>query len=108
MSKQFFDFDPLTGVTEYYVTDPLTGKIGIHYEQDVEPLIDFCKAMVNEQVGDKNFKGEGWLYAAIPVVVQMELRKKGIDILDENDTPRLLAEINSNYPWLKTSHRHHA
>jgi hypothetical protein len=105
---ELFDYDPLTGVTEYYDFDPITQKISIRSEENVEPLLDFCRAMRNEQIGDPNFYGEGWLYAAIPPTVQMELRRKGINILDENDTPRLLAEINVNYPWLKCSDRHHA
>jgi len=29
-------------------------------------------------------------------------------ILDPNDTKRMLDEINTNYPWLKCTTRHHA
>ncbi len=107
MAREWFDYDPLTGVTEYFeqTTD---GKIHITYEQDVEPLLAFNSSMRNEQIGDKNFKGEGWLYAAIPHVVVQALMKKGIDISKDEDAPRLLAEINTNYPYLKTTHRHHA
>ncbi len=106
MAREFFDYDPLSGVTEYVEFHGDT--FSITSEQDVEPILDFCKELANTRVGDGNFRGEGWLYAAIPPVVQAQLFKKGVNILDPNDNKRLLEEINRNYSFFKTTHRHHA
>jgi hypothetical protein len=35
--------------------------------------------------------------------VEMELKKKGIDIYNPNQTKELLKEINTNYPYLKAT-----
>ncbi len=107
MAREFFDYDPLSGVTEYLeFTDD--GKFHITQEQDVEPFLDFCKELTNSLATDGNFRKEGWLYAAIPPVVQAQLFRKGVNILDPNDNKRLLQEINTNYAYCKTTHRHHA
>jgi hypothetical protein len=107
MARELFDVDPLTGVQEYLeFTDD--GKFHITTEQDVEPILDFCKEMANAGIADGNFKKEGWLYASIPPVVQAQLFKKGVNILDANDTKRLINEINTNYAYCKTTHKHHA
>lgn len=108
MDWEYFDHDPITGLTEYFSYDPITDRIAIKAVQDVEPVVDFCKAMVNQQIGDKNFRGEGWLYAALPMSVVGQLMQKGINIMDSNDNKKLLEEINTNYPYFKTTHRHHA
>jgi hypothetical protein len=104
---EFFDYDSLTGLTEYYEETP-DGKIHIHTYQDVEPVIDYWKALANEGLPDGNFKGEGWHYATIPAIVVGQLFKKGISVLDPNDTAKVVDEVNENYPWLKTTQRHHA
>jgi hypothetical protein len=104
---EFFDFDPITGLLEHY-EETADGKIHIHSYQDVEPVMDYCKALANEGLPDGNFRGEGWLYALIPPILQAQLFKKGINFLDPNDTKRVVDEVNTNYPNFKTTHRHHA
>jgi hypothetical protein len=104
---EFFDYDPLTGLTEYY-EETADGQIQIHTYQDVEPVIDYCKALANEGLPDGNFRGEGWLYAMLPAIVVGQLMKRGINVMDQNDVKKVVDEVNTNYPWLKTTHRHHA
>jgi len=106
MAREFFDIDPVTGLAEY--VEFVDGKVHITYEQDVQAVVDYAKSLANEEICDGNFRGEGWHYAIIPAVVQMQLKAKGIDILNQNHTKRLLQEINTNYPYLKTTHRNHA
>jgi hypothetical protein len=107
MAREFFDFDPITGCTEY-VEFTADGKLHITTEQDVEPVLDFAKELANSGAADRNFRKEGWLYAVIPPVVQTALFNKGINFLDPNHSRAMLREINTNYPWLKTTHKHHA
>lgn len=107
MAREFFDYDPITGVTEYleFTAD---GKFHITQEQDVEPAMDFAKFLANTNATDFGIKQEGWLYAIIPPVIQAAMFKRGINILDKNDTKKVVADINANYPYLKTTAKHHA
>jgi hypothetical protein len=110
MAREFFDFDPLTGLAEYveWNTD---GTFNMHYEQDVEPALDFCKFLANTGGTDHNFRGEGWLYAALPMIAIMQMRQKGFDALGSHGregTKKLLREINTNYPYFKTTTKMHA
>lgn len=103
----FFDYDPLTGLLETY-EETSDGVISIHTYQDVEPLLDYTQKLRNEGLPDEAWKEKGGtLYAAIPLVVQGELLKRGIDVYDPNDLPRVVHEINTNYPYLKTTYKHH-
>lgn len=104
---EFFDYDPFTGLSEY-VEVTSDGLIHLHTYQDVQPVMDYTKALANEGLPDGNFRKEGWLYAVIPAIVQGELYKKGVNIHDPNDIKKVVDEINVNYPYFKTTHRHHA
>ncbi len=104
---EFFDYDPLTGIHEYY-EETSDGKIHIHSYQDVEPIMNWCKALANEGLPDANFRGEGWLYAYMPAIVIADMMKRGINPNDQNDVGRVVYEMNTTYPYFKTTHRHHA
>lgn len=105
---EFFDYDPVTGVAEYFEYDHLNKTVTINYRQDVEPIIDYCKTLANQSMTDDGIKKDWWQYCIIPPVVDMALMKKGIDIKDPNATKKIIKEINTNYPWLKTTQKHHA
>lgn len=106
MSK-FLDYNEARGT--WYETDyeAHTDKLVIHTKQDVQPVLEDTKFARNSGVGDKGVKGEFWHYASIPAHVEVELKNKGINIYDKNNTSRLLKEINQNYPYLKRTNLHH-
>ena len=106
MAREFFDYDPLTGTTEYleFTGD---GKFHITTEQDVEPVIEYAKFLANTGLTDGNLRKEGWLYAIIPPVVQASMFKRGINFLDKNDAKKVVRTINADYPYLKTTSKHH-
>lgn len=111
MAKTVFDHDPLTGVTELLEFEEGEGgqlKAHVTSIQDVQPLLDRNKAWANTGAKDHGIKSGLWHYASIPLVVQMELLKKGININNRNHHKAMLAEINANYPYLKTTHKKHA
>ena len=95
----------------YFGMDELTGTIQITTEQDLTGFLERMKQMRRDS-SDRWNKGvnESWLhYASIPNVVVMELKNKGIDVFNPEDEKKLLAELNSNYPYLKTvDHKTHA
>jgi hypothetical protein len=111
MAYEFFDYDPLTGITEYVEWSADGSTFSLRTEQDVEPVVDTCKFLANTGGTERNFRGEGWLYASLPLVALMQMKKKGFDALGNHGregTKYLLREINTNYPVFKTTHRHHA
>lgn len=108
MAFEHFDYDPLTGVTEYVEFSADGKTFSIRSEQDVQPYVDFAKFLANTGGTEVNFRKEGWLYAIIPPVVQAQMFKRGINILDQTHTKAVVKEINTNYPYLKTTHRNHA
>ena len=103
-----FDKDPLTGITQYYDYDPVKDEHLIHSVQDPALLLEQLKqARNNPDVWAKGMK-ESWVhYASIPPIIEMQLKAKGIDIYNKDQTKELLKEINTNYPWLKTTTKHH-
>ena len=104
---EFFDYDPLTGLTEY-CEDHGDGTVSIHTYQDVQAFKDHALELRNSGAPDQRWKDSGaTVYAIIPPIVQMELLKKGINFLDPNATKRVVEEINKNYPALKTTYKHH-
>jgi hypothetical protein len=108
MSKQFFDYDPITGLTEYY-EETSDGKFHIHTYQDVEPFKDSAMRIRNEGGPDEAWKKQGvTMYAQLPMIVVHDLLKKGINVFDQNDIGKVVSEIETNYSAFKTTYKHHA
>ena len=103
-----FDKDPLTGITQYYYYDPVKDEHLLHSVQDTDALVEQLKqARNNPDIWAKGMK-ESWVhYASIPPIIEMQLKAKGIDIYNKDQTKELLKEINTNYPWLKTTTKNH-
>ena len=80
------------------------GKVIVKSTQDVEPLLERNKRLRDtENVTGK--VGEWKHYASVPMVIVEELMKKGINMFS-NDKDQLKAaqkEIETNYPYLKTT-----
>ena len=108
MSKgQFFDYDPLTGVTEYFKEDA-DGLWHMTYEQDVTQHLDAARSIRAAGSADDAWKKTGvTMYATLPLVVLGQMAKKGIRFHDPNHIGRVVQEVNQNYPWLKTTDKHH-
>lgn len=108
MSGDFFDYDPLTGITEFFSYDEEKGRAYIRSEQDVSAVLEQCHADRVAGRNDNGIRTGFWRYCRIPAVVQMELMAKGVDPLNPDHQHRLIAEINQNYPYLKTTQKQHA
>lgn len=104
-----FDYNPITGVTTHFDYCPINDEITLTSEQDCTSLIDYMTQLRNNEEYSKNgIKEEWWHYATIPAIVEIELRKKGLNIYDKNATKAILKEINQNYPALKATTKTHA
>ena len=105
---EFFDWNPARGTWYEWEDDPQTGGFMIHTKQDVRPSLDWNKKQRNHGHNDLGGLRDGSdlkHYASIPAHVELELRQKGINIYDKNNTKRLIQEIERNYPLCKVTNR---
>ena len=110
--KRILDHDPVSGVTEVFQYDHMTGDVHITTEQDVSRILEQNKALANnEEYTKQGIKKEMWNYAHIPTVVQLKwLVKYG----PENDpmkkgNEKLLFSLLNDPEWkyLKTTNKIH-
>ena len=107
MRGEYFDYDPWTGVTEYY--EEADGKIHIHSYQDVAPAMDAAQRLRNAGEPDAVWKRDGCsMYASLPMIIVHDMLKRGINVFDQNDMPKVIQEINTTYSNFKTTYKHHA
>lgn len=104
---QFFDYNPMNNTTEYFDFDQSTGQSFLHTVGDVEPVKTRAKELRNSGLADEGIKKGMWHYAYLPPTVILELRAKGINVLAKHDGKALMREINTNYPYLKTTDKRH-
>lgn len=103
---EFLEYDALRGVSQYVDVDD-RNRLQVHYQQDVEPILELAKIERNDGLTDSGIKKDLWLYARIPPVVVLALKHKGIDIFNRNHLKRAFQEINQNFPYCKTTEKHH-
>lgn len=107
MAREFLDYDPVTGLTEYY-EETNDGKFHIHTVQDVQPHLDAVQRLRNSGEPDSVWqRDEVTMYASLPMSIVMEMLKRGINIFDQNDMPKVLKEVNSTYSSFKTTYKTH-
>jgi hypothetical protein len=106
MAFEWFDHDEVTGITEYISFED--GKLHIRSEQDVEPYLDYAKELANTGATDGGIKKDWWTYAVLPPVVVADMFKRGINLMDQGDTKKILEEINTKFQYCKTTAKHHA
>ena len=103
-----FDVDPELGIKEYWDYDPVSDSFAIVTEQDVGPFLERMQQLRNNpEISAKGIKEDWWHYASIPTVVELELRKRGIDIYDNIATKDILKVINTEFPYLKATTKTH-
>ena len=102
----FFDYDPITGITQEFDYDPITDQIHLHHRQDVSKILDDIKEKRLQAKGLGHVETFAH-YATIPAIVELQLKKKGISLTDKNATKALMREIESNYPYCKTTEKKH-
>ena len=102
-----FDHNSVTGVSQYFDYDPAKDTYYLTSTQDISGMLDKIKqARDNPETWDKGVKQEWAHFASIPPVVEMQLKQKGIDIYNPDQTKELIKEINTNYPYLKLTTKH--
>lgn len=110
MTRRVLDHDPLTGITTYfdYTSDD---QMHITTVQDVNEVLDKAADLRNnEGYSDRGMKRDMWHYARVPDVVALDmLQKHGVNMMTSPvDWKSVLHCINTHYPYLKTTTKHHA
>jgi hypothetical protein len=104
----FAEYNPLTGVEQWVDATADDHRLQVQYKQDVEPLLEVCKAERNDGLTDYGIKQDLWLYARIPPTVILKLRfEHGIDIFKRDHLKRAFEIINRDYPYLKCTEKRH-
>lgn len=103
MTERLLDYDPASGMREWFSYDHDNDAINIRYEQDVTDVLDACKSAQNESF-DK--RADLWHAAHVPVGILMEwVAKHGVRAWDKNHAPAVRRLLNSNeYRWLRVKH----
>lgn len=100
--SDFMEIDPLTGIKTDYKWNENDQQYTLIRTADVEPVLDYAKAMSNELgMNRADIKKGWWLYAKLPPIVIVQMRAKGINVYNRDHQDRMFAELNSNYPHLK-------
>lgn len=94
MAREFLETDPFTGVSTFHEYVPSTDTTIIHYEQDVESLLDANKAA---QTDGLNRNSELWHAASIPSIVILKwMTEHGVDIYNSNHKAGVRRLLNSS------------
>ena len=110
MDKRLLSVDPQTGLMTWHSYDPLEDKTIISYTADSTPVLEKNKELRNDEQFSKNgIKNEFWLYARIPVMVQLEwLINHGVDINNKDHSKKMGQLLNDpQYQHLKTTTKNH-
>lgn len=103
-TRRLLEYDPFRGLRIDFESLG-NGEYALHYEQDVEPLLDENKA--KQSYGREYYAhdDEMWKVASIPVTVQYEwIRQHGVDPLRPENQDLLRRLLNSNeWRYLKTA-----
>lgn len=105
MARRLLDYDPFTGLTQYFHYDELTDETHIETVQDATRLnaeVDASRSLQNDDdYTKKGLKDEMLHYAHIPSGVLMDWFTKGVNI---NDQKELIKMVNKpEYSYLKTT-----
>lgn len=100
--SDFTEIDPFSGIRSDFVWNENDQQYSITRTADVEPVLDWTRAVQNEVgVNKEDIRKGWWLYAKLPPIVILQMRAKGIDVFDQNDQARMFQEIDRSYPHLK-------
>jgi hypothetical protein len=110
MTRRVLDFDPLSRTTTYFDFDA-QDQMHITTVQAVDHVLDATtKRRNDDDYTKRGIKDDMWHYARIPDSVALEMKTKhGVNMLSGKiDWKAVLKCINTHYPALKTTTKHHA
>lgn len=91
-----------------YETDPQTGDLLIHHNQDVSAAVDWATKQRNHGVNDlggKRDKDDLKHYATVSMGAILQMRKAGIDFWNKDHEKAMLKWIEQKGPKCKVTNR---
>jgi len=82
-TKRVLDYDPATGITQWFHYDEITGNVGLETQQDVEAVIEDTKGAFNPVNERAPWKGDVHRVASIPMVIYHQLAKISNNFKDQ-------------------------
>jgi hypothetical protein len=82
-NRRVLDYDPATGITQWFHYDEITGDVGLETQQDVELVIEGTKEAFNQTDARQPWKGDVHKVASIPMVIYHELAKISNNFKDQ-------------------------
>ena len=82
-TKRVLDYDPATGITQWFHYDEATGDMGLETEQDVTSVIESTKGAFNPVDERASWKGDVHKVASIPMTIYHELAKISNNFKDQ-------------------------
>lgn len=110
MSKRLLNVDKTTGLMTWHEHDSLTDTTTISHTADAQPVLELNLAMRNdEDFSKKGIKDGWWMYASIPVGLQVKwMIEEGLDVYNVRHSDRLSKKLaDPEYAYLKTTYGHH-
>lgn len=105
--RKTYEYNP-EGGTYYEIEDHPDGGVIVRTMQDVSPILEQTKKVRNSGLNDGGIKKGWWKYATIPSAVWLKWKHEdGIDIFNKDHEKAVMKKINSEYPYLKNTERHH-
>ena len=107
MSKRFFDYNPYTKTTQWFI-DNEDGGFSIAYEQDCQDIIDANKEKASygrDYYVSKDQEGEYHKVGSIPLNIWFQwLNEDGVDAFAPGNEEYLTRKLNDpEWKYLKTA-----
>jgi hypothetical protein len=91
------------GIENWFDYDPIRDQVLIQTREDVTPLLERMNEERKQELWAGQVKKDMVHFCKLPLTVDHELMKKGIDtnrLSDPNTYKRFVREITANYPYL--------
>lgn len=105
--KRLLRFDPFTGLSTYHAEED--GKDITYYEQDIEPTLEWCQRLRNDESVWKDGVKKGLApYAFVPdsIILKM-LAEDGVNFYDKHQSHKVFHLLNTKYKFCKVTTKTH-
>ena len=106
MTKRVVDYDPFTRITTTFDYTPDGMVILGHEHADVAPLLDFNKALQNDDDYTKRGIKDSWWHCASipPIIIEKWKNELGVDVFNKHHMKAVKKLLNQpEYRYLKTT-----
>ena len=109
MSREFLNYDPYTGITQYHNYDPDTDTSVFESIGDCEPTLELNRKIAREIDIDKGIKEGWWWYACLPMAFLLKIYAEQGICFWKKDAGNRISKIleDPEYSYLKMTSKTH-